>query len=103
MKQQKSSAHLAGKTLAAFLFGLASAAFGILNYLFPGAVTALSIIGFAAGTGGLVFSIAVRKALPDKPPLAATLGLIMSIVGLLWNLVFFVACSSLACGGSNLF
>lgn len=103
MKQQKSPARLAGKALAAFLLGLASAALGILNYFFPGAVTALSIIGFVAGAAGLVFSIIVRKAMPDKPPLAATLGLMMSIVGFLWNLVFFVACSSLACGGANLF
>ncbi len=94
---------LRAKSILCFLPGAASFALGIVNYFFTAAVTVLSVIGFLLGTAAIFFSIMVRKAQPDKPPLLASLGLIGGIVGLLWNLVFFVACSSLACGGINMF
>ena len=103
MKEQKPHKNLAAQTMAAFSLGLAAAVLGILNYFFPDAVTVLSLIGFFAGAAGLVFSILARKQKPDKPPLGATMGLVLGIVGLLWNLAYFVACSNLACGAANIF
>ena len=103
MNQKKTQGGLAGKTVAAFCLGLASAVLGIMNYLLPDWVTPLSIIGFLAGAVGLVLAIMVRKAKPDKPPLGTTVGFVAAIVGVLWNLAFFVACSNLACGGANIF
>lgn len=103
MNQPKAKGALGGKTIAAFSLGLASAVLGVLNYFLPDWVTPLSIIGFLAGAAGLVLAILVRKAKPDKPPLGASVGLVAGLVGILWNLAFFVACSSLACGGANIF
>ena len=103
MSQKKTGKDLAGKTILAFCLGIAAAILGILNYFLPNWVTALSIIGFVAGGAGLVFAIIVRKAKPDKPPLGATVGFVAAIVGILWNLAFFLACSNLACGGANIF
>lgn len=103
MSQKKPQGALAGKTALALSLGVLSAVLGILNYFLPDWVTPLSIIGFVVGAAGLVFAIIVRKAQPDKPPLGATIGFVAAIVGILWNLAFFVACSNLACGAANIF
>lgn len=103
MKQEMPQKKTASKTALAFIFGLSSAVLGITNNYFPNLLTVISVVGALLALIGIVFAIIVRKANPNKPPLLATLGLMASIVGLLWNLVFFVACSSLACGSANMF
>ncbi len=103
MNDPKPQNNLPAKSPVCFILGAAAFLLGIVNYFLAATVTVLSIIGFLAGAGAIVLSIMVRKAQPDKPPLLASLGLIGGIVGLLWNLVFFVACSNVACGGINMF
>ncbi len=103
MNDSNAPKNLRGKSILCLFLGAAAFALGIVNYFFTATITVLSIAGFLAGAAAIVFSIMVRRQQPEKPPLLASLGLIGGIVGLLWNLVFFMACSSLACGGINMF
>lgn len=85
-----------GKAIGGLICGITSASFGLfLSYFFIPA-----FIGLAAGIVGLILSIQARKAMPYGMNGMATAGLVLSIIGLSWNVVFLAVCG--ICGGCGL-
>lgn len=90
-----------GKATAALICGIVSAVLGFfLSYFFIPA-----ILGLAAGVVGLILSIQARKTMPPMMNGMATAALILSIIGLCWNGVFFFVCGICticsACGSAS--
>ena len=90
-----SSRPAGGKNFAlpAFLLGAASFAAGLVDYYFPNLVTAVSLTGLLCGLVGIVLAVLVRKSTHKERFPFSALALVLSIVGIIWNLSFFIICT----------
>ena len=77
----------------AFLLGAASFAAGLVDYYFPNLVTAVSLLGLLCGLIGIVLAILVRKSTRKERFPFSALALVLSIIGIIWNLSFFIICT----------
>ena len=73
-----------GKAIAALVLGI----FGVLLSFWPAALIP-AIVGIIVGIVGIILGVMARK---EQPSGMATAGLVLSIVALVLNVVFLIAC-----------
>lgn len=85
-----------GKATASLIFGIVSTSFGLLLNWWLGVIPIFGIfttaLGVAAGVIGLIMSVQARKLMPPGASGMATAGLVLSIIGLVWNAIELFTC-----------
>lgn len=85
------------QAVGALVCGIASAVLGLFfsYFSFP------ALLGIGLGIVGIVLAVQARKILPMGQAGMATAGLVLSIIGLIWNSVTFVVCTVCICTGAG--